>query len=102
MYHDELKTVGDFLTYFPEARGEIAGHADNVGSNANNLVLSQARADSVKQYIVDKFGIDSSRMTTKGYGESKPIASNKTKAGRTKNRRIVANFTCELEAPTLK
>ena len=94
-YHDELKTLGDFLTYFPNSNGEIAGHADSVGTKAYNVKLSQRRADSVKQYVVDKFGIDASRITTKSYGESKPISSNKTKAGRAKNRRIVANFTCE-------
>jgi len=94
-YHDELKTLGDFLTYFPNSKGEIAGHADSIGTKAYNMKLSQGRADSVKQYIVEKFGIDAARISTKGYGESKPISSNKTKAGRAKNRRIVANFTCE-------
>jgi OmpA-OmpF porin, OOP family len=94
-YYDELKTVGDFLTYFPNAKGEIAGHADTVGTKAHNLTLSQARADSVRQYIAETFGTDSIRIGTKGYGFSKPVASNKTEAGRAKNRRIEANFTCE-------
>ena len=94
-YYDELKTVGDFLTYFPNAKGEIAGHADTVGTKAYNLNLSQARADSVRKYIVETFGIEAGRIGTKGYGFSKPIASNKTAAGRAKNRRIEANFTCD-------
>ena len=94
-YHDELKTVGDFLTYFPNARGEISGHTDTVGTKAYNQVLSQARADSVKKYIVEKFGIDPARIETKGYDFSRPVASNKTEAGRAKNRRIEANFTCD-------
>lgn len=94
-YYDELKTVGDFLTYFPKAKGEISGHADTVGTKTHNLTLSQARADSVRQYITDTFGTDSIRIGTKGYGFSKPVASNKTEAGRAKNRRIEANFTCE-------
>jgi OmpA-OmpF porin, OOP family len=94
-YYDELKTVGDFLTYFPNAKGEIAGHADVVGTKTHNLTLSQARADSVKQYIVETFGTDAARIGTKGYGFSKPVATNKTAAGRAKNRRIEANFTCE-------
>jgi len=94
-YYDELKTVGDFLTYFPNAKGEIAGHADPVGTKSHNQTLSQGRADSVRQYIVDTFGTDSARIGTKGYGYSKPVASNKTEAGRAKNRRIEANFTCE-------
>ena len=94
-YYDELKTVGDFLTYYPNAKGEISGHADTVGSKAYNLKLSQARADSVKKYIVETFGTDAARIETKGYGFSKPVASNKTKAGRAKNRRIEANFACD-------
>lgn len=94
-YYDELKTVGDFLTYFPNAKGEIAGHADTVGTREYNVKLSQARADSVRKYIVETFGTESDRIGTKGYGFSKPVASNKTETGRAKNRRIEANFTCE-------
>jgi len=94
-YHDELKTVGDFLVYFPNAKGEISGHTDSTASNAHNQKLSERRANSVGNYIITTFGVDSGRVTTQGYGETKPIASNKTKAGRAKNRRIVANFTCE-------
>ena len=93
-YQDELKTVGDFLAEYPAAKGEISGHTDNVGGKPFNLKLSQRRAESVKSYLVKKLGVDSSRITTKGYGFSKPIASNKTKAGKAQNRRIEANFTC--------
>jgi OOP family OmpA-OmpF porin len=94
-YHDELKTVGDFLVYFPNAKGEISGHTDSTASLAHNQKLSERRAASVEKYISTTFGINPGRITTKGYGETKPIASNKTKAGRAKNRRIEANFTCE-------
>ncbi|GAC1448794.1 MAG: OmpA family protein [Desulfuromonadaceae bacterium] len=94
-YHDELKTVGDFLKDFPNAKGEISGHSDNVGGKALNQNLSQARAESVKKYLVDTFGIEAARIDAKGYNFSKPVASNKTKAGKAKNRRIEANFTCE-------
>ncbi len=93
-YNAELKTLADFLAEYPAAKGEISGHTDNVGGRAFNLKLSQRRADSVKGYLVKKFGVDANRITTKGYGLSKPIASNKTKAGKAKNRRIEANFTC--------
>jgi OOP family OmpA-OmpF porin len=94
-YHDELKTVGDFLMYFPNAKGEISGHTDSVGSNAYNEKLSDRRAESVGSYIRTTFGVKPGRITTKGYGETKPVASNKTKAGKAKNRRIEANFTCD-------
>jgi len=94
-YEADLKNVGEFLKEFPKARGEISGHTDNVGSNDFNQKLSERRAASVVNYITTTFGIESGRITTKGYGETKPIASNKTKAGKTTNRRIEANFTCE-------
>jgi OOP family OmpA-OmpF porin len=94
-YEADLKTVGEFLQDFPKAKGEISGHTDSVAGKAYNDKLSQALAESVKKYIVDKFGISADRIDAKGYGFSKPIASNKTKEGKSKNRRIEANFTCE-------
>lgn len=94
-FHDELKKLGDFLNEFPNAKGTIEGHTDNVGSKASNLTLSQRRADSVRSYIIKNFNIAPDRITAKGYGLTKPIADNKTKAGKAKNRRIEANFNCE-------
>lgn len=66
---------------------KLAGHTDNVGSDAANLKLSKDRAESVKTYLVSQ-GANSSRIEATGYGESQPIASNKTNAGRQKNRRV--------------
>ncbi len=94
-YYKELDTVGNFLKGFPNSKGTIEGYTDASGSTATNLKLSQARAESVRSYIVKKFGIDGSRITAKGYGPAKPIASNKTAAGKAKNRRIEAVFSCE-------
>lgn len=65
----------------------IDGHTDNVGTDASNQLLSERRAGAVKAYLVKK-GVDESRITVAGYGESKPIADNKTAAGRQKNRRV--------------
>lgn len=94
-YHAELKTVGDFLKEFPTSHGDIAGHTDSTHTRAYNQKLSERRANSVKEYIIKNFGIAPERLTSSGYGEDKPIATNKTKAGRAKNRRIVANFVCD-------
>ncbi len=94
-YDSDLNKLGDFLKEFSKAKGEISGHTDNVGSPNYNQKLSERRAASVKKYLVDKYGIDTQRITTKGYGELKPVANNKTKEGRAKNRRIETNFTCE-------
>jgi OmpA-OmpF porin, OOP family len=66
---------------------KLAGHTDNVGSNAYNLRLSKDRAESVKSYLVSQ-GVNPSRVEATGYGESQPISTNKTNAGRQKNRRV--------------
>jgi OOP family OmpA-OmpF porin len=66
---------------------KLAGHTDNVGSDAANLSLSKDRAESIKSYLVSQ-GANASRVEATGYGESQPIASNKTATGRQKNRRV--------------
>ena len=89
-YHNEIESLANILKTYPESDMVITGHTDSTGDEKANLKLSQARADSVKQYLVDKFGIQASRIKAIGYGESRPIADNKTKEGRQKNRRIIA------------
>ena len=71
----------------PEMKVEIDGHTDNTGSAAYNMNLSERRAKSVMKYFVDK-GVEAGQLTTKGFGFTKPAASNDTKEGRTKNRRV--------------
>jgi len=71
----------------PDLKVEIDGHADSTGSPAYNMTLSEKRAEAVKKYFVDQ-GIDPDRITTKGFGMTKPAASNDTKEGRAKNRRV--------------
>jgi outer membrane protein OmpA-like peptidoglycan-associated protein len=68
----------------------VAGHTDSRGSEAYNMKLSQRRADAVRGYLVDH-GVAASRITTKGYGESEPVASNDTDEGRAQNRRVASS-----------
>lgn len=84
--YEELDELVDYLKRKPELKIEIAGHTDNDGSEAANMVLSQDRADAVKRYLIGK-GVSESRLTAKGYGEKKPIADNDSVTGRALNRR---------------
>lgn len=73
---------------------QVSGHTDNVGNDAYNQNLSTQRADAVKDYLVKK-GVDSTLIKSAGYGESKPIASNDSEAGRSQNRRITFDINPE-------
>jgi len=78
----------EFLKDNPSIKVEVQGHTDNVGNDKFNLELSRDRAKSVYNYIMEK-GISAQQISSKGYGETKPIASNATEDGRSKNRRTV-------------
>lgn len=82
-----LDNVYNSLEAFPVVKVEISGHTDNVGNARANMILSQERAQAVKDYLVNR-GIDGARIQTRGAGESEPVASNRTAKGRAKNRRI--------------
>jgi OOP family OmpA-OmpF porin len=76
-----------FLKENADKRVDLEGHTDSVGTDQYNQKLSEQRAASVKEYLT-KRGVAASRIATKGFGESKPIADNKTAEGRAKNRRV--------------
>ena len=87
--YPSLDIVGQILTKWPQLRIEVGGHTDSRGSEAYNLKLSQARAASVLAYLTQKFpGLHPEQFTSKGYGESKPIAPNTNALGMAKNRRV--------------
>jgi OmpA-OmpF porin, OOP family len=83
----KLNDVVTILKENPTYKVTIDGHTDDVGKDEMNQTLSDKRAASVKAYLVSK-AVDESRLTSTGYGESKPVADNKTAAGRAKNRRV--------------
>lgn len=83
-----LDAVGDVLRRYPELRIEVAGHTDSIGSEAFNQRLSEARAEAVRTYLLDRFDLASNRIAARGYGETRPIAANSERAGRALNRRV--------------
>jgi OOP family OmpA-OmpF porin len=82
-----LDRAVELLAAYPDVKVEIHGHTDSVGSEDYNMKLGLRRAESVKQYLADH-GVNVENMTTKSFGETKPMATNDTKEGRKQNRRI--------------
>ncbi|WP_115719393.1 OmpA family protein [Gallaecimonas mangrovi] len=86
-FQSVLTDLASTLNKYPKTMVQISGHTDNTGSAAYNQTLSENRANSVKSFLVVR-GVVPQRLTTIGYGETKPIASNATVEGRAKNRRV--------------
>ena len=82
----ELDELVSYLKWKENERIEIGGHTDNVGTDTDNLKLSQQRAEAIRQYLLKK-GIAATRVIAKGYGASQPVAGNSTDEGRQRNRR---------------
>ena len=83
-----LKEIASTLKQHADLKILIEGHTDNVGAAASNLALSDARAAAVKAALVAEHGVDAARITTKGFGDTKPSVPNTTSAGRAQNRRV--------------
>ena len=83
-----LKEIAQMLTEHPDLAITIEGHTDNVGSAQANHDLSNRRAAAVKQALVSTYGIDAARLTSAGFGDTKPVAKNDTPEGRQQNRRV--------------
>ena len=84
----ELQRAVDFVKKYPGYKISIEGHTDSIGTDKYNQALSERRAAAVKAYLVKQGVVDNQRITSVGYGESRPIADNKTKKGRFENRRV--------------
>ncbi len=80
--------IAKILKESPGFHVQVDGHTDNVGKPESNLKLSQERAEAVVKYLVQKKGVDANRLSAKGFGDTQPIADNKTDKGRAKNRRV--------------
>ncbi|TYA74303.1 OmpA family protein [Seonamhaeicola marinus] len=86
-----LADIVKIINEYPTAKFTVEGHTDSVGSKKLNQTLSESRAASVKDYLTSH-GVDRFRLSSKGYGEDSPIATNKTRAGRAQNRRVEINL----------
>ena len=87
-FRKDILEASKFLNQHPKVTGVIEGHTDSSGSQKYNLDLSKSRAEAVRQTLIVDYGIAASRLTTKGYGESRPIDNNDSAAGRENNRRV--------------
>lgn len=85
--HDELDKLVKYLNKYPEVKIQVMGHTDNTGKERENMILSQNRADAVRDYLIEK-GISFKRITAKGYGSKYPKYSNETEETRKLNRRV--------------
>jgi OOP family OmpA-OmpF porin len=96
MYDAQIAKVADFMKEYPDTTALVAGHTDDVGNPKYNMKLSQQRAESVMNYLVTKFGIDKSRLSAKGYGDTRRMEYNTTAEGRRLNRRVEVWVDCVL------
>lgn len=101
-FYSELKKLAVFLKDHPKSSVVIEGHTDNVGSEETNQELSQARASAIANVLIDSFRIGSDRVKAIGYGESRPIASNDTDAGKQRNRRVVAEVFAKQQSDIMR
>ena len=93
--YGDIKNLADFMKQYPSTTTTVEGHTDSVGPDAYNQKLSERRANAVKQVLTNQYGVESSRVQSVGYGESRPVADNKTEAGRAVNRRVEAQVEAQ-------
>ncbi len=96
-YQDEIEEFADFMHEYNNTRATIEGHTDSVGTDEYNQALSERRANAVRNELIMRYGIAASRLTAIGFGESQPVASNNTAAGRAQNRRIDADVSVRVQ-----
>jgi len=96
-FKNEVTKVATLAKQYPTATIEIQGHTDSRGNKAKNQKLSQDRANAVRDLLINGYGIDAARVSAKGYGADQPVADNKTEAGRTANRRVIAVLSGEVK-----
>ena len=96
-YFGEIKRVATFMNQYENTKVVVVGHTDARGSASYNQALSERRAAAVAAVLVREHGVSSSRVSSRGAGESAPIASNDTKEGRAQNRRVVGEVSAKIQ-----
>lgn len=99
IYGDEFRAVASAMRAHDDIDLVLEGHTDSRGPEDYNQRLSERRASAVKDRLVEQYGIDRERISTVGYGESRPIADNRTEEGRARNRRVIGEMTYTEVAP---
>lgn len=101
-YVDDIRRVAEFLNQHPDTAAVLEGHTCNIGTAEYNQGLSERRAAAVRQVLVERFGVSNTRITSAGYGESRPAANNDTSAGRERNRRVESSLSTTIQRPQLR
>ena len=96
-YLGKIEEVAQFMREYPKTNVVIEGHTDDRGKASYNLLLSEKRAKNVASVLVSRFNVDPARVSSVGYGESKPVADNSTLDGRAENRRVVAVMSASVQ-----
>lgn len=91
-YKTEITRAAEFLSHYPTMNALVEGHTDSNGDETYNQILSQRRAEAVRQALIKTHNVSPVRLTAKGYGESRPVADNSTPQGRAENRRVVISI----------
>ncbi len=95
--YGEIEEVAQFMREYPLTKVSLEGHTDDRGSEAYNQKLSENRAKAVGRVLVEKFGVDQARVSSRGYGESQPLVGNDTADNRAQNRRVTAKVSANVE-----
>ncbi|MCQ4346538.1 OmpA family protein [Pseudomonas stutzeri] len=93
----DIQNLAEFMNQYPQTTTTVEGHTDSVGTDAYNQKLSERRAAAVREVLVNQYGVSSSRVSSVGYGESRPVADNATEAGRAINRRVEAEVEAQIQ-----
>ncbi|MDP3516324.1 MAG: OmpA family protein [Pseudohongiella sp.] len=101
-FFEDIRRVADFLTANDNVVAVVEGHTDSAGTDAYNQSLSERRAAAVRQVLIERFGVSAARVSSVGYGESRPVTSNESAEGRAQNRRVVGSMTATMQRPQLR